>query len=50
MKKEPNEPPPEDSLKKLAEFTERVLRVPRSELPNKGTSGGPKKIDEPCPE
>jgi hypothetical protein len=52
MKKhtKPPEPPPEDSLVKLAEFTKRILQVPRSELPSKHDFGGPKKIDEPCPD
>jgi hypothetical protein len=48
--KEPNEPPPEDSLAKLAQFTQRILRVPKSDVQDKGISDGPKKIDEPCPE
>jgi hypothetical protein len=45
--KEP-EPPPKDSLEKLADFTKRILRVPRSEVQDKDASTGPKKIDEPC--
>jgi hypothetical protein len=52
MKKheEPPEPPPEDSLEKLAEFTRRILQVPRSELNDKDDSVGTIPIDEPCPE
>ena len=49
MTNKPKERPPEDSLKKLADFTERILRVPKHELPGSEHSG-PKKIDEPCPE
>jgi hypothetical protein len=46
------EPPPKepDSLDKLAEFTKRILQVPRSELPRKDDSDGTIPIDEPCPE
>jgi hypothetical protein len=43
MKKKPNEPiepPPEDSLKKLADFTKRILRVPKDELKDKPASTG----------
>jgi hypothetical protein len=50
MKKEPTKPPPEDSLKNLAAFTKRILRVPKSDVQDKDTSDGPKKIEEPCPE
>jgi hypothetical protein len=50
MTNKPKEPPPKDSLAKLADFTKRILQVPRSELPNKDTSDGPKTTDEPCPE
>jgi hypothetical protein len=51
MKKheEPTEPPPEgDSLERLADFTRRILRVPKSELQDKDDSGQTK-IDEPSP-
>ena len=48
--KKPETPPPEDSLKRLAEFTRRILRVPKAELPNSNGSTGLKKIDEPCPD
>jgi hypothetical protein len=53
------EPPPEavpekepelNSLEKLAEFTRRILQVPKSELPSKDDSDGMIPIDEPCPE
>jgi hypothetical protein len=44
------EPPPKDSLEKLADFTRRILQVPRSELPSRATSDGSKKTDEPSPE
>jgi hypothetical protein len=40
MKKKPQEPPPEDSLKRLAEFTKRILRVPKDELKDKRDSTG----------
>jgi hypothetical protein len=46
------EPPPkadDDSLEKLAEFTKRILQVPRSEVRDKPDSTG-KPIDELCPE
>ena len=48
--KEPPEPPPEDSLAKLADFTKRILQVPRSELTDKDDSDGTMTSDEPCPE
>ena len=48
--KEPPEPPPEDSLAKLAEFTKRILQVRRDELPDKRGSTGPIPDSEPCPE
>ena len=48
--KEPHEPPPEDSLAKLAQFTKQILRVPKSDVQDKGTSDMPKKINEPCPD
>jgi len=38
--KEPVKPPPEDSLRKLAEFTKRILRVPKDELKDKRGSTG----------
>ena len=46
------EPPPKepDSLERLAEFTKRILQVPRSELADKDDSDGTIPIDEPCPE
>jgi hypothetical protein len=52
-KKKPDEPPPEngdESLQRLAEFTKRILQVPKHELQDSDDSTGPKKIDEPCPE
>jgi hypothetical protein len=49
-RREPKDPPPDNSLAKLAEFTKRILRVPKSDVQDKGISDGPKKIDEPCPE
>ena len=54
MKQKPHEEPPEDgdaSLERLAEFTKRILQVPKSEL-NDGNndSDGTPTIDEPCPE
>lgn len=48
--KEPIEPPPEDSLQRLAEFTKRILRVPKEELKDKRDSNGTKTISEPCPD
>lgn len=53
MSTKPIEPPPEDepnSLEKLAEFTRRILQVPRNELPDKRPSTGPIPTEEPCPE
>ena len=50
MKKKPDEPPPKDSLAALAEFTKRILRVPKHELQDNNDLSGPNKIDEPCPE
>ena len=50
MSNKPKEPPPKDSLSVLAAFTKRILQVPKSEVQDKDTSDGPKKIDEPCPE
>ena len=53
MTNKPKEPPPEDgdeSLRRLAEFTRRILQVPKQELSDSNDSDGPKKIDEPCPE
>lgn len=46
MKNTPKEPPPKDSLEKLAEFTRRILQVPRSELPDKRGSVGTNKMAE----
>jgi hypothetical protein len=41
MSNKPKEPPPKrDSLEKLAEFTKRILRVPKSGLPDKRISTG----------
>jgi hypothetical protein len=48
--KEPNETPPEDSLAKLAQFTKRILRVPKRDVQDKDISDGPRKIKQPCPE
>jgi hypothetical protein len=50
MKSKPIEKPPEDSLKQLRDFTKRILSVPKNEIHDKGTSDGPKKIEEPCPD
>lgn len=44
------EPPPKDSLDRLAEFTKRILRVKRSELPDKKPSTGSMPDKEPCPD
>jgi hypothetical protein len=38
--KEPVKPPPEDSLKKLADFTKQILRVPKNDLKDKDASSG----------
>jgi hypothetical protein len=47
--KNDNEPPPKDSLAKLAEFTKRILQVPRSELTTKDASVlTPTIEEEPC--
>jgi hypothetical protein len=48
--KKPVEPPPEDSLKKLAEFTKRILRVPKDELKDKRGSSGPISNKSTCQE
>jgi hypothetical protein len=40
MKKKPPNRRREDSLKKLAEFTKRILRVPKDELKDKRDSTG----------
>jgi hypothetical protein len=42
MKKDPKEPPPKkpDSLEKLAQFTRKILRVPKEALGDKGASTG----------
>jgi hypothetical protein len=50
MKNTPIEPPPKDSLKTLAEFTKKILRVSKDEIQDSEDSTGPKRIDEPCPE
>jgi hypothetical protein len=47
------EPPPKDepdSLEKLAQFTRKILQVPRSEVRDKPDSTGTIPIKEPCPE
>ena len=53
MKNKPDEPPPEsgdESLRRLAQFTQRILQVPKHELQDKDDSTGPKELEEPCPE
>ena len=44
MSNKPKEPPPKepDSLEKLADFTKRILRVPKEELNDKPVSTGVK--------
>ena len=45
---EPDDEP--DSLANLAEFTKRILQVPKSEIQDNSDSDGTTTIDEPCPE
>lgn len=52
MKKD-KEPPPKDepdSLERLADFTRKILQVPRSEITDNDDSDGMIPSDEPCPE
>jgi hypothetical protein len=42
MKKKPETPPPENSLDKLAKFTQRILRVTKEEL-ERAEKGRPKR-------
>lgn len=50
-RKEPPEEVETGSLERLAEFTKRILQVPRAELTDdKDDSDGTNPIDEPCPE
>jgi hypothetical protein len=47
------EPPPkldDESLEKLAQFTKRILQVPRHEVRDKPDSTGTIPTEEPCPE
>lgn len=50
--KQPDEPPPEDSLDRLAEFTRQILQVPKSEIADNDNddSNGTTPIEEPCPD
>jgi hypothetical protein len=51
-RREPKDPPPDNSLAKLAEFTKRILRVPKDDVQDsdKSTWDGRPRATDPGPE